>query len=347
MSIANRPRPEHVLITGGAGYIGSVLVGELLSRGHWVTVVDALFFGGESLVGWLPSPRFLFVRGDVSRPGVVDQAWQEAARRGAPPVEAVVHLAAVAGYPAAEAAGREIVWRHNVDAVRRVFETTEALGAQRFVLASTSSVYGLTPPGVEVGEEGPLNPLSLYAESKLEAERVLQEECRGASASPIVFRFATAFGISPRMRFDLLLNQLVRQAFDNAELEIFCGEHHRTFVHVGDIAQGIIAGLSSPDPSVRGQVFNLGTEAATCTKNQLVDLILAALPETRVLRLGRGAGGDERDLRVSFTRIREVLGFRPRVGIPEGIAELLGLLRAGLIRDPGSDRYRNAAPLAA
>ncbi len=347
MSPLRRPRPEHVLVTGGAGYIGSVLVGALLSRGRWVTVVDALYFGGESLVGWLPVPRFHFVRGDVARLGTVEEAGRQAKERGAPPVEAIVHLAAIAGEPAARAAGRETVWRQNVEAVARVFGAAEALGARQFVLASTSSVYGITPIGVRVAEDGPLNPLSLYAESKLAAERALEVAARESSVSPLVFRFATAFGLSPRMRFDLLLNQLVRQAFEEGHLEIFSGDHFRTFVHVRDLAEGILAGLASPDRRTRGQVFNLGSEAGTCTKDQLAERIREALPETQVRRSDRPAGGDERDLRLSFDKMREVLGFRPKVSLTDGIAELLGLLRSGLIRDTGSDRYRNANPMAA
>jgi nucleoside-diphosphate-sugar epimerase len=312
-----------------------------------VSVVDALLFGGESLVGWLPMPRFHFVHGDVTRPGTVEGAGRQAGERGAPPVAAVVHLAAIAGEPAAKAAGRETVCRQNVEAVPLVFGAAEALGAQRFVLASTSSVYGITPSGVKVAEDGPLNPLSLYAESKVAAERSLDTAARGSSVSPLVFRFATAFGISPRMRFDLLLNQLVLQAFEERRLEIFSGGHFRTFVHVRDLADGIIAGLSSPDRLTRGQVFNLGSEAGTCTKDQLADRIREALPETRVRRSERPAGGDERDLQLSFDKMSKALGFRPEVSLAEGIAELLGLLRSGLIRDAGSDRYRNANPVTA
>jgi nucleoside-diphosphate-sugar epimerase len=319
----------------------------LLSQGYWVSVVDALFFGGESLVGWLPMPRFHFVRGDVTRPGTVEEAGRQARERGAPPVEAVVHLAAIAGEPAAKVAGRETVWRQNVDAVPLVFGAAEALDAMRFVLASTSSVYGITPSGVQVAEDGPLNPLSLYAESKLAAERALEGAARGSSVSPLVFRFATAFGISPRMRFDLLLNQLVRQAFEERRLEIFSGDHYRTFVHVRDLADGILAGLSSPDRLTRGQVFNLGSEAGTCTKDQLADRIREALPETEVRRSDHPAGGDERDLQLSFDKAWEVLRFRPKVSLAEGIAEIVGLLRSGLIRDTRSDRYRNANPVAA
>jgi nucleoside-diphosphate-sugar epimerase len=267
-------------------------------------------------------------------------------RRGAPPVQAVVHLAAIAGHPAAEAAGREVVWRQNVEAAQIVFEESERLGVGRFALASTSSVYGVTPKGREAAEEDPLNPLSLYAESKARAEEVLQDASRAASCALLVFRFATAFGISPRMRFDLLLNQLVQQARERGEIEICRGSQSRTFVHVRDIADGVAAGLEAPVQAIQGRVFNLGIESNTCTKDELATLIAEAIPGTRIRRPDQGSGGDERDLRLSFARIRDVLGVRPRVSVAEGIAELVSLLRAGLIPDPGSSRYRNTAPIA-
>jgi nucleoside-diphosphate-sugar epimerase len=258
-----------------------------------------------------------------------------------------VHLAAISSVPAAEAAGREAVRRSNVDAARLVFEDAERLRARRFVMASTSSVYGRTPGGVEASEDMPVNPLSLYAESKLEAEAALGEAARGASMGHLIFRFATAFGLSPRMRFDLLLNQLVCQAFVHGEVTIHHGAHSRTFLHVCDIAEGVIVGLEAPDELVRGRVFNLGSESGNCTKNELAEIIRDALPETRILESDGSLRGNERDLRISSYRAREVLGFEPRRRIADGVNEVLGALRIGVFPEPESDRYRNAAPVSA
>jgi nucleoside-diphosphate-sugar epimerase len=228
-----------------------------------------------------------------------------------------------------------------------VFEDAERLGVRRFVLASSSSVYGRTPGGAEASEDAPVNPLSLYAESKVEAEAALREASRGASMGCLAFRFATAFGLSPRMRFDLLLNQLVCQAFVRGEVTIFDGGHSRTFLHVRDIAEGVIAGLEADDGLVRGRVFNLGSQTGNCTKNELARSIRNALPQTRIVATVGPMGGDERDLRISSSRAREALGFRPRWTIAEGIDEVLKALRMGLFPDPESDRYRNAAPVMA
>jgi nucleoside-diphosphate-sugar epimerase len=192
-----------------------------------------------------------------------------------------------------------------------------------------------------------VNPLSLYAESKVEAEAALREVSRGASTGYLAFRFATAFGLSPRMRFDLLLNQLVSQAFMHGEVTIYHGEHSRSFLHVRDLAEGVIAALAAPDEAVRGRVFNLGSESGNCTKNELAELIRNALPQTRILESAGPPGGDVRDLRISSSRAREALGFKPRWPIADGIDEILGALRIGVFTNPESDRYRNVAPVMA
>jgi nucleoside-diphosphate-sugar epimerase len=296
---------------------------------------------------WLPSERFHFLRGDLAERGVLEAACDGSSRRGAPPVVAVVHLAAFSSFGAAEAAGRDAVWRTNVEAVRRAFESADRLAAGRFILASTSSVYGRTPLGVEAEEGIPVKPLSLYAESKVEAERTLEEAGRGARTGAVVFRFATAYGISPRMRFDLLLNQLVSQAFLRGEITLYHPEHSRSFAHVQDLAQGVIAGIEAPDDVVRGRVFNLAGKGGNCTKKELAELIQRALPSTRIVSSPGDSGGDIRDLRISGAAAREALGFAPRLGIPDGIAEIVGALRAGVFRDPESERYRNAAAVMA
>jgi nucleoside-diphosphate-sugar epimerase len=338
---------RHILVTGGAGYIGSVLVGCLLRRGDWVTVVDNLLFGGESLLAYLSEPAFSFVRADVCRPGAVQQAAREAAARGAPSPSAVVHLAALAGYPACQEVGREIAWHANVDGVRQVFDQAERMGAERLVFSSTYSNYGLAPDGVPVTEEMALNPQSLYAETKIAAEEYLLGQTPGARCAPLIFRFATLFGVSPRMRFDLLVNQFVLEAFRRGELMIYQRHYSRSFVHIRDIAAGLMIGLDAPVERIRQQVYNLGSDDSNLTKDEIATLICEALPETHVRYEDLSYGGDMRDLRVSFVKVRQRLGFQARVSVREGIQEVLSLLRSGLISDPESDRFRNARRPAA
>ncbi len=328
---------KHVLVTGGAGYIGSLLAGELLRCGYRVTVVDELLFGGDSLVAFIAHPDFHFVKADV---------WEERSIRNAvkqdwPPPSAVVHLSGIVGFPACQAVGRQVAWRYNAEATQRVFEQSVELGIGRFVFASTYSNYGMASDGKPVTEDSPLNPQSLYAETKIAAERYLLGQANAACA-PTIFRFATLYGISPRTRFDLIVNQFVLDAFTKRELLIYQRGYSRSFVHVRDVVRGILLGLEAPEKKVRGQVYNLGTGKGNHTKDEIVALILKRLPETTVEYKDLTFGGDMRDIAVSFEKIRTELGFEAQYTVDDGVREVLHALRSGLIRDPHDERYRNA-----
>ncbi len=328
---------RHVVITGGAGYIGSLLATELLAQGFYVSVVDDLLFGGESLMGLFYHPRFHFYRGDVTQPRVLHSAL----RRDWPPPEAVVHLAAIVGFPACQAVGRTVAWKYNVEAVERVYGQAVALGVERFVFSSTYSNYGRTADGKPVDETSPLTPQSLYAETKVAAEEFLHGQADGAAA-PLIFRFATLYGLSPRTRFDLIVNQFVLEAFTRRELIIYQRGYSRSFVHIHDVVRGIILGLNAPEDKVRGQVYNLGTEAGNYTKDEIVGLVIKRLPETVVRYKDLTFGGDMRDITVSFAKVRRELGFAARKTVNEGVREVLFALKTGLIKEPWHQRYRNA-----
>ncbi len=330
--------PErHILITGGAGYIGSLLTAELLRAGCCVTVVDNLLFGGESLLSFLHHPRFHFVKADVTEA----RAVRDALRDKWPKPDALVHLAAIVGFPACQAVGRQVAWHYNVEATRRVFEQAVALGAERFVFASTYSNYGVSANGSPVTEASPLNPQSLYAETKIAAEEYLLEQ-REAPTAALIFRFATLYGVSPRTRFDLIVNQFVLEAFTRRQLIIYQRGYSRSFVHVLDVARGIMLGLEAPQEKIRGQVYNLGTDRGNYTKDQIVNLVLRRMPETVVEYKDLTFGGDMRDITVSFSKIRRELGFEATLDVDDGIREVLHALKSGLIRDPLDERYRNA-----
>src|SRR5690606_20423784 len=204
----------HVLITGGAGYIGSMLTANLLFQGHQVTVVDKLIFGGDSLLGFMTHPAFKFHHADLTEtrlPSLVDLSK----------VDGVVHLAAIVGFPACQAVGHDVAWRYNVEMTKQVFEDAEAAGVGRFIFASTYSNYGLAEDGELVTEESPLRPQSLYAETKIASEQFLLERSQTSNCVPVLFRFATLFGISPRTRFDLIVNQFVLEALTQRKLIIY------------------------------------------------------------------------------------------------------------------------------
>ncbi|MBN1453386.1 MAG: NAD(P)-dependent oxidoreductase [Anaerolineales bacterium] len=328
---------RHILITGGAGYIGSLLTSELLRANYRVTVLDSLLFGGEALVPFLHHPNFHFVKVDVTEP----RAIRNSVRNEWPIPQAVVHLAAIVGFPACQAVGHQVAWRYNVEATKTVYEQAADLGVGRIVFASTYSNYGLSQDGKPVTEESPLNPQSLYAETKIAAEEYLLSQ-KNAPTAPLSFRFATLYGISPRTRFDLIVNQFVLEAFTKRELIIYQRGYSRSFVHVRDTVRGIIMGLEAPEEKVRGQVFNLGTPEGNYTKDEIVALVLKRIPETVVEYKDLTFGGDMRDITVSFEKIRRELGFETTLNVDDGVREVLHALKSGLIRNPLDERYRNA-----
>lgn len=327
----------HILVTGGAGYIGSLLTAELLRLGYQVTVIDTLLYSGESLLGFLHNPNFHFAKADVTEPGAV----RSSLRRDWSKPDTVVHLAAIVGFPACQAVGRQAAWKYNVEATKMVFEQAARLGAGRFVFASTYSNYGLSADGKPVTEESPLNPQSLYAETKIAAEEYLLSQ-KGSTGAPLIFRQATLYGISPRTRFDLIINQFVLDAYSHRELIIYQRGYSRSFVHVQDVVRGITMGIEASEKKTRGHIYNLGTENGNYTKDEIVGLVMKRLPETVVTYKDLTFGGDLRDITVSFEKIRRVLGFQASLTADDGVREVVHALRTGLIRNPHDERYRNA-----
>ncbi len=328
---------KHILITGGAGYIGSLLTSELLRLGHRVTALDSLLFGGEAIVPFLHHPNFHFVKTDVTEPRAVKDSLKDG--WGKP--DAVIHLAAIVGFPACQAVGKQVAWKYNVDSTKMVYEQATDLGVERFVFASTYSNYGLSQDGKPVTEESPLNPQSLYAETKIASEEFLLSQ-KDSPTAPLLFRFATLYGLSPRTRFDLIVNQFVLEAFTKRVLIIYQRGYSRSFVHIRDVARGVIMGLEAEQSKIRGQIFNLGTDNGNYSKDDIVALVRKRMPEVEVEYKDLTFGGDMRDITVSFAKIKRVLGFDTTLDVDDGIRELLFALKTGLIQNPTDTRYRNA-----
>jgi nucleoside-diphosphate-sugar epimerase len=326
-----------VLITGGAGYIGSMLASELLRQNYRVTVVDNLLFGGESIVPFLHHPNFHFVKADVTGSRTV----RDAVKRDWQKPDTIVHLAAIVGFPACQAVGKQVAWKYNVEATKNVYGQASDLGVERIVFASTYSNYGLSEDGEPVTEESSLNPQSLYAETKIASEEFLLSQ-KNAACAPLLFRFATLYGISPRTRFDLIVNQFVLEAFTKRQLIIYQRGYSRSFVHIRDVVRGVVMGLDADQNKIRGQVFNLGAENGNYSKNDIIGYVLRRMPETVVEYKDLTFGGDMRDITVSFEKIKRVLGFDTTLNVDDGVREVLFALKSGLIRNPGDGRYRNA-----
>ncbi|HWW84680.1 MAG TPA: NAD(P)-dependent oxidoreductase [Vicinamibacterales bacterium] len=341
---------NRILVTGGAGYIGSLLCGVLLQRGYAVTAVDDLLFGGESLLGYFSHPHFRFVKGNICDPAVLGGLRAE---HGAVPTDAgrhhdprgydaVVHLAAIVGFPACQALGKSVAWRYNVESVQRTFEFADKIGCERFVFSSTYSNYGLMTEGKAVTEDAPLYPQSLYAETKIAAEQYLLDAANSSRCAPVVFRFATLFGVSPRTRFDLIVNQFVLEAMTRRELIIYQRGYSRSFVHVRDVVEGIVLALSTPREKIGGQIFNLGSDDGNYTKDQIVTLVKKHVEGLKITYKDLSFGGDMRDITVSFDKVRRELGFLPTISVEDGILEVRDALQQGLIREAADSRYRNA-----
>jgi nucleoside-diphosphate-sugar epimerase len=292
-----------VLVTGAAGYIGSLLVPALLEDGHEVIAFDNLMYGGLSLLPNFIHPRFRFVKGDVR-----DESALSSAVRAA---DAVVHLAAIVGFPACRKYP-ELARDVNIEGTRRVVAAKGK--GQLLVFASTGSNYGRIE-GV-CTEESPLNPVSLYGLTKTEAEKI----CLDAAGGAAVLRFATAFGLSPRPRQDLLVNDFVYQAMINKQIIVYERYFRRSFIHVRDITRGLRFALGRYSEMV-AQSFNIGHESMNFTKEEIALKIREKIPfYLHFAEIGRDE--DQRDYEVSYRKIR-ALGFEPGISLDQGVEELI------------------------
>jgi nucleoside-diphosphate-sugar epimerase len=319
-----------ILITGGAGYVGAPLSQLLARDGHHVRVLDALAHDQQEVARELERSGVELVRGDIRD--------QELRRHVVDGVRAVVHLAAIVGDPACArdpALSNEV----NVEGTRGLLRDARAAGVQQFVFASTCSNYGrMSDPTVPIDEDGELAPVSLYAEQKVGIEKMLLEgDQNGLTATCL--RFATVYGVAPRMRFDLTVNEFTRELWADRDLEVFGEQFWRPYVHVRDAGRAIATVLGSPGERVSGRVFNVGRSGENYRKLDLVEEIRKQIDSGRVSFVHREE--DPRDYKVSFDRIRAELGFETLMTVPEGISEIIGSLSEGAFGDPFDPRYRN------
>jgi nucleoside-diphosphate-sugar epimerase len=325
-------RIHHVLVIGGAGYIGSVLCRQLLQQGYSVRVLDALLYGKESIAELLSHPRFSLIEGDSRDVGAVFQAILD--------MDAVVHLGELVGDPAC-ALDEKLTMEINLAATRMIAEAARGYGIKRFVYASSCSVYGAG--GDILDERSVLNPVSLYARSKISSEQALLA-LSSQDFHPVILRFATVYGLSPRPRFDLVINLLTAKAVCDGEITIFGGDQWRPFVHVADVAQAITRCLEAPLDSVKAQVFNVGSDTQNYTIAHIGELIHRLIPEARLVN--QGDDRDKRDYHVSFAKIRNQLRFLPRYTVEDGVHEIAAALRDGSIQDYRDSRYSNIKTLS-
>lgn len=294
-----------VLITGGAGYIGSVLTRVLLDRGHSVTVLDNFLFDQTSLLDCCPFPNFSIIRGDCRDERILTDAL-----RGR---DVVIPLAALVGAPMCDfdqAAARTT----NFGAIQSLCRLMSP--SQRLLYPVTNSGYGIGQHGVECTEDSPLRPISLYGETKVEAEKAVLD--RG---NALTFRLATVFGSSPRMRIDLLVNDFVYRALFDRALVLFEAHFKRNYIHVRDVAKAFVHGLDHFD-TMKDRPYNVGLDSANLSKKELCERIQQHIPGFVFFEAAIGKDPDQRDYIVSSARILST-GYRTDWTLDAGIVELI------------------------
>ena len=315
--------PRRVLLIGGGGYIGTPVAVQLLNQGFHVRNLDAFVYDTQSSVtALLMNPAYELVVGDLGDPQVMERALAG--------VTDVVVLGGLVGdpitkaYPAASRAINEV-------AVQKCLGMLNGRGLNKVIFISTCSNYGLMEDGKLADESTPLRPLSLYAEAKVAAEKRLLGMKGSADFCGVVLRFATAFGLAPRMRFDLTVNEFTREIFSGNELIVFDAQTWRPYCHIRDFARLIAHVLLFPVDQIEYQVFNAGGDQNNHTKQSIVDIVLSKLPHGKVVY--KELGTDPRNYRVDFRKLREILCFEPAYDVQYGVAEMITALRNGFFDD--------------
>lgn len=294
-----------ILVTGGAGYIGSILVPTLLAQGHQVTVIDSFIFGQTSLLDCCANRNFRVIKGDVRDHGLIQKEMASH--------DIIVPLAAIVGAPACKRYP-EAANAINLEAIR--FMASKLSADQRVVFPVTNSGYGIGENDKYCTEESPLRPISLYGRSKVDAEAILLDK-----GQAVTLRLATVFGMSPRMRIDLLVNDFVYRGVYDRFVVLFEAHFKRNYIHVRDVADAMLFALGHYD-SMRGQAYNCGLSEANLSKRELCEKIKAQLPEFRIIESEIGEDPDKRDYIVSNEKI-ESTGWKPKQSLDDGIRELI------------------------
>lgn len=318
-----------ILVTGAAGYVGGVLVRRLLAEPDTeVIAVDGcdMAHGAEGVRELLAHPGLTFVRADVRDVATVEPLVGRA--------DAVVHLAAIVGDPA----GRrdpDTTRAVNIDASVGMVELCKRAGTGHFIFVSTCSNYGVADEDTLVTEDSELNPVSLYAETKVAVERALLED---PSFPNTVLRLATVYGVAPRMRFDLTVNQFTMEALSEGKLSIYGEQFWRPYVHVEDVARAMSMVLAEPGTTL-GRVYNVGNSGENYTKRMMYELLKERLPDLDAEWVS--IDEDPRSYKVSFERIGEELGYQTEWDVPAGMDQIIAQTRLGVFPEPDAPRFKN------
>lgn len=320
------PQPMTVLVTGGAGYVGAVLVPKLLQAGHRVHVLDLYMYGDDVLHEVRRHPHLQQIKGDMRDRAVVDRAMQGC--------DAVIHLACISNDPSFELnpdLGKSI----NYDAFFTLVASAKAAGVRRFVYASSSSVYGVKEEE-NVTEDLPLEPLTDYSKFKAMCEDVLLRE-RQPGFAVLVLRPATVCGYSPRLRLDLSVNILTCHAVTKRKITVFGGDQKRPNIHIEDVSDLYVQSLEWPEAAIDGKIYNAGYDNLRMI--EIAEQVRSIVgPDVQIERTSTT---DHRSYHISSEKIKRELGFVPKRTISDAVRDLTKAFDSGLIANPADDRYHN------
>lgn len=318
---------ELIVVTGGAGYVGSHLTRKLLERGFRVRLLDSFVYGGEGLAAIEDSPNLEIMQGDICSPSDLDRAVRGA--RG------VIALAALVGDAACDLSPQRTM-AVNYESTRETVRACKAAGVQRLVFASSCSVYGANGNNF-LYEDSFKNPVSLYARTRVMSEELLQRE-QSRDFEVVILRLATVCGVSPRMRFDLMVNTMTACARTHGKIRVTGATQWRPHLHVQDAAEAFLQAVRSPRAA--GGIFNVGTDGQNFTIAEVAEKVAAQNPGT-LIEYGVN-GTDARSYRVSFQRIREELGFEGSFTVDDAIREVGELFERGAVADFTDEQFHNA-----
>lgn len=324
---------KKILLIGGSGYIGSIVAQQMINKNYNVISFDNLiynnFIGAISLIG---NSNYSFINGDLNNFENNLSILQN--------VSDVVILGGLVGDPITKKYPKESD-RINEFGIQKLFKLLKLRGINKVIFISTCSNYGKLSDQQFADENFELNPLSKYAIAKVNSEKKFLQIEENNDYHPVVLRFATAFGLSPRMRFDLTINQFVAEAYFKKVIDVFDADTWRPYCHVMDFAKSIIKIIESPNEKVAHQIFNIGNEKNNLTKRDIVSIIKKYLPDTKVNYLENGL--DARNYRVSFNKVKKYLNLEPQLDVDFGVVEILEALEQGLFNDlfENLDNYGN------
>lgn len=317
-----------ILITGGAGYVGSVLTNAALGRGHNVRVIDSLYFDNKVPLIHLSNPNYEFFRLDMSESDNIAPLMEG--------VDYIIHTAAIVGEPASNKFP-ELTEKTNYAAAKEIIRLAAKQDVKGFIFLSTCSNYGITEGLAR--EDGDLKPLSLYAGTKVRVEKLLMDG--SSDIDWIICRMSTVYGASPRMRFDLTVNDFSMNAYRKRYLDVFLPYTYRPYIHVYDAARVILA-MIEQFGKVRNNVFNMGFNGENYQKIKIANIVKQFIPDLKIDVVEKGT--DLRDYQVDFTKLEQYLGMKNTFTVEDGVKEIVDMLSLGIIEDPDADIYYNTKP---